>query len=420
MKYSKYLLTILILLSTCPTISQDIDSVSASYVYEYVISRSKDDFSPNVLGSSFLISSMEKNYINTELVVRVGQRLAYSKLTRGNFIDFHPVWSKDGQWILFDSNREGKISIWKLSLSSDEPKMLLSREDKMCFAGQISNDGSRVLYNRGDFIDPAWWSFYIIPPRRIPPEKFKIYIRNLSKNTEKFLTTGILPVWNSKEKKVAFSDYVERKWHIWIMDLSTSQRNQLTKGRCNDFYPAWSPDDKWIAFAREDSIGTSDLCVINLQSLAVINLTKTPKINEGGPCWTPEGIYFHADNGENTPFDIVFISSEKLDDLLSISVSKPLYKREKAELVIKVLNSTRINGLAARTANLLKSKGYKIYEVGNTVRERNLYKGKVYYKPGYKEKAREIANIIPGIQLLRERKNMDTHIMVVLGRNTKY
>jgi Tol biopolymer transport system component len=45
-------------------------------------------------------------------------------LTRGNSADRQPVYSPDGEWILFTSNRSGNLDIWKLSLKTGAVRRL--------------------------------------------------------------------------------------------------------------------------------------------------------------------------------------------------------------------------------------------------------------------------------------------------------
>lgn len=392
--------------------------LSQGIEYEHILSRSKDDFTPNLLGSSMLISSMEKTFVNIELVVRVGRRSAQTKLTYGKHIDFHPVFNKTGDWLVFDSDRDKKIAIWSLSLSSDKPELLIHEPGRMCFGAQISSDGEKILYNTADFIDPGWWSMYVIPPPTKYRDNMEILIRNLKTNKDKFITKGFLPSWNPDETKIAFSDVVGDQWKIFILDLSSFSRTQITSGKTNDFYPSWSKDGRWIAFSCQNDSGFTDICIVNVSTYKIFNLTKTPRITEGGPFWAEEGIYFHADNGENTPYDIAFIPKDAVSKAIGVpTLSKPF---EEKQPIIKVLNSTNINKLAARTAELLKKHGITVAEVGNTKRERNLRHGKIYYKKGYKDLATKIALIIPGDQYIYLRSNIDADIIVILGRDTRY
>ena len=392
--------------------------------YEFVISRSADDFVPALSGATFAIATLSNDKLDIELAFRVGQRLTYSKLTDDAPIDFRPVWIENGQSILFDSARDKMIAIWKLTLSRGEPELFIKPEkDGMCFGASPSPDEKKIAYTRTNFINVAWWTIYIVPPvTNVSPEQFQIVIRDIEDGSDRILTYGMMPSWSPDGSKIAYSLFDGASWSIWVADAETGQRNQITNTRESDISPAWSPDGEWIAFCRVNNESkSSDIWAVRGDGTSLTQLTNTPTRGEGGPCWTQDGIYFHTDAGEGTPYDIAMIAKEKIPLVSAAATSAGSYAtKSKSSLKIQVLNSTKISGLAARTASLLKKNGYNVADIGNSKRERNLYKGKIYYKPGLKEQARKIAELIPGVQLLKMSKKFRYDIVVVLGRNTKY
>jgi Tol biopolymer transport system component len=111
------------------------------------------------------------------------------KLTEG-YLDYNPVWSLDGQWIVFTSERNGSADLYRmrpdgggLERLTDDP----AYDDQAVF----SPDGNRIA----------------------------------------FVTTR-----------------ADGRANLWILDLKTRQATPLTSGAGGDFRPAWSPDGQWIAF----------------------------------------------------------------------------------------------------------------------------------------------------------------------------
>ncbi len=387
--------------------------------YEYIISRSSDDFTLAKSGATMAVAMLDSNKLDIQLIFRVGRRLSFSMLTDDISLNCHPVWGPDDQSIIFDSNRNQKIAIWELSLSEKEPKLLIDSDDGMCFAANLSPDGSKIAYTSAKYSDPHWWTYYITCPlgENVRPENFQIILRDIQSKKDKIITFGMLPVFSPDGTKIAYSSYNGNDWDLWTIMLSSGEKKQLTSTSDNDFYASWSPDGKWIAFCRENPLkSTSDIWLIHPDGKSLMQLTSTKNNNEGGPFWNNDGIYIHTDNGENTPYDIALIPSELLP-IAEIETSEPVSKKK--DFTIQILNSTMINGLAARTQKLLESKGYTVADIGNTKKERNLYKGKIYYKPGARNMAKEIAEIIPGTQRLYESTKFKYDIVVVLGRNTK-
>jgi len=60
--------------------------------YEFIISRSSDDFVPALSGATFAIATLDNDKLDIELIFRVGHRLSYTKLTDDPSLDFRPVW----------------------------------------------------------------------------------------------------------------------------------------------------------------------------------------------------------------------------------------------------------------------------------------------------------------------------------------
>ena len=89
-----------------------------------------------------------------------------------------------------------------------------------------------------------------------------------------------------------------------------------------------------------------------------------------------------------------------------------------SQVKIEVLNGTRINGLAANTAEFLRQKGLNIVEIGNAS-VRTAKQTIIYYPSGSKDIALKLAHIIPRAQYIQLGKLPADHIRIVLGKNMK-
>lgn len=111
------------------------------------------------------------------------------------FGDNHqPAWSPDGNWIAFQSFRDGTYHIW-----------------------MVKKDGTGLQQ----------------------------------------LTFGIHddrePHWSPDGKRIVFSSDRADNYDVWQLEVATSQLTQLTKNPANDYCPVYRPDGKQIAFVSERS-----------------------------------------------------------------------------------------------------------------------------------------------------------------------
>lgn len=79
------------------------------------------------------------------------------------------------------------------------------------------------------------------------------------------------PAWSPDEKRIAFSSDRANGIHIWIVEVATKALTQLTTGRGENTDPAWSPDGRQIAYISTAS-GHRELNVIDVETRNVTTL----------------------------------------------------------------------------------------------------------------------------------------------------
>jgi TolB protein len=92
-------------------------------------------------------------------------------------------------------------------------------------------------------------------------------------------------------------------WNIWMMQVATMERRQLTQIAGDVFDPDFSPDGTRIVF-RDSRHGINDddeIYVMNADGSSQRNLTRNPA-NDWSPAWSPDGtrIAFTSDRGGST------------------------------------------------------------------------------------------------------------------------
>ena len=92
------------------------------------------------------------------------------------------------------------------------------------------------------------------------------------------------PQWSPDGNRVA---YIRGKGDLVIRELETGKVQVLVSGWSMEQY-AWSPDSKWIAYAREDDNYNSDMFIIPADGGNPVNVSRHPD-EDDFPVWSEDG-----------------------------------------------------------------------------------------------------------------------------------
>ena len=77
---------------------------------------------------------------------------------------------------------------------------------------------------------------------------------------------------------------------LFTISPGSNGLRRVTEGPANDWWPAWSPDGRHIAFARAPLTPLAwDIFVLNTTTGQTTNLTNSPLSNDTAPSWSPDG-----------------------------------------------------------------------------------------------------------------------------------
>lgn len=105
------------------------------------------------------------------------------------------------------------------------------------------------------------------------------------------------------------------RWQIWVANSDLSGAKELTHGRNDGGWPAWSPDGKQIAFDSErsdhtpkDSRHIGDVFVMKADGSGIRKLTDS-RGESGDPAWSPTGslLALDADRGNRRGFRSLYV-----------------------------------------------------------------------------------------------------------------
>ncbi len=163
-----------------------------------------------------------KYYSHIHMVNTDGKNLR--QFTFGEVKDSKPVFSPDGQWIVFISKRGEKKGLYRMSANGGEATLLVDKDGSFSDIS-ISPDSKHILcvFKQADDV-----------PKDKDGKKEEPVFRHITRMFYKLDNSGYLPKDNG---------------HIFIFDILTGEGKQLTKGKNGERSPIWFPDSRRIAYA---------------------------------------------------------------------------------------------------------------------------------------------------------------------------
>ena len=147
--------------------------------------------------------------------------------------ELNPVWSPDGQWIAYLSDKTGEYELYtRPQMGGDETR--------------ITTDGK--IYRYG-------------------------------------------PTWSPDSKKLVYWDKSNQLWYVSIEDKKPVLVDTSDYGLIQD--ASWSPDSLWLAYSKPHRRGSNDVFLYSLASKKITEVSKG-FYNDNNPVFDPDGklLYF--------------------------------------------------------------------------------------------------------------------------------
>ncbi|MBV8893407.1 MAG: protein kinase [Acidobacteria bacterium] len=227
-----------------------------------------------------------------------------TRLTFGPIFNNAPLWSPDGRWIAYTSNRNGKFQLFRKPSDGGGAEEELLSDDQLLFPGDWSHDGKYILYGRGIPGAQDIWAlplegdrkpFQVVPttphtfrsdPKLSPDGRWLAYLSNESGSAGIYVTgfrgstgkwqvsanQGLHPLWGRDGKELYYATSGNTVWAMPVKQVAGALQfgaphAEVTNWSTPDPFFQVSPDGKKILLYRvSQQVGKAVTVVSNFAS----------------------------------------------------------------------------------------------------------------------------------------------------------
>ncbi|MDI6870784.1 MAG: hypothetical protein QME79_05350 [Bacillota bacterium] len=192
-----------------------------------------------------------------------------------------PDWSHDGTRLAFGASQDNGTTwhIWVVSANGAGASLRQLTSGSAKNACPVwSPDGQKMLFMSN--ADGGDWD---------------IFVMNADGSSPVNLTSGYngydgFPDWSPDGQRIVFmSDRADPKRDLFLMNADGSAPAVFEASAGYDEQPSWSPDGQRILFCSTPGAFPYDLWVKSVDGLAKTNLTSGSPASERAPRWSPDG-----------------------------------------------------------------------------------------------------------------------------------
>jgi Tol biopolymer transport system component len=204
-------------------------------------------------------------------------------ITSDSHIDRSPVWSPDGRFLYFTSDRGGGMNIWRIPVDEESgevlgpPTAVTTDPTAEAMHLDLSMDGKKLAYV-AKVIESNLWKV-AFDPVSSTVEGEPVPITNDTQQED-------CPDISPDGQWIAYRTYGDQE-DIGIMRIDGTDRRQLTNDVYFDRIPVWSPNGDRIAFSSNRG-GSMEIWSIKPDGSGLTQLTRSLS-SAITPSWSPDG-----------------------------------------------------------------------------------------------------------------------------------
>jgi serine/threonine-protein kinase len=203
-------------------------------------------------------------------------------VTDGQSLDFSPVWTRDGQGLLFVSSRRGGRDVYRLRLSrSGVPEGDVERVTSGLNAHGISlsQDGKLLAYSSLTVLANIW--SLPIPQQAVTSVAEAQQVTFGREKTEKIVVSR-------DGQWLAYDSDRSGNADVWKLRLPGGEPEQVTRDPGPEFANDWSPDGLEILFHTIRPVTRRDVMSAAADGTRISAMIATPDQEQHGS-WSPDG-----------------------------------------------------------------------------------------------------------------------------------
>ncbi len=155
-----------------------------------------------------------------------------------------PAWSRDGKWVSYFSDRSGEYA---LVIESQDgiaaPREIPIKNAKHYYTPSWSPDSKKILFTDTDF---NVWVMDVASGQ----------IRLLGNDPWAVPSRTLNPTWSPDSKWVAYASRLNTLYRaIFVANVETGEKKQITDGLADAMFPAWDPNGKYLWFLASTDFG---------------------------------------------------------------------------------------------------------------------------------------------------------------------